>query len=157
MRNNQQMSQRGIIARFDEGTAHLKYAAGGAAKRVRGHLRENRNRGAGQNMSCTQAGRGWRAKDSRVVRSRGGILRARFDDVENGPGAAALAGSDDVEINVCHRFVFKQQFSQIDVINEQYRFVEPRWLTELDIRNGVNGEGELHYSSQMTVNCMNEL
>src|SRR5262245_56858183 len=86
----------------------------------------------------------WRSDDARKIRSRPGRLGARFDHIENRPGAATLPRAGNCKINGGECIVLKHNIAQCVLIYDEPAAFDPCRRAELDFSDGVVSESQLH-------------
>ena len=135
------MAKFRICAAGGGAAAHLQHPSGGAARRVGRHFGEDRDRRAGKHMSRSDTRGGGRADDAGKVAAAVGFS-ARLDDIEDRPGAAALAGTDDVESDAIDGRIFQHQAAQFLAIDRKRAAVERQSRAELNVGDWMDCKGQ---------------
>ena len=94
-------------------------------------------------MSRSHARGSRRADDAGKVAAAVGFS-ARLDDIEDRPGAAALAGADDVESDAIDGRIFQHQAAQFLAIDRKRAAVERQARAELNVGDWMDCKGQLH-------------
>jgi hypothetical protein len=95
-------------------------------------------------VGSAHARRRWSTEYPGEIRTRARRFRARFNDVENGSGAATVARPDYVEIDSGKRLIFKHKPADFAGIDGQHRAIDPCLGAETDVADRMVCETKLH-------------